>query len=257
MFMASRRSAQTLNAESLYRCCEDGCYVEDIDSGDQIHLTSNALSPSAMRQAAGIGRYGSWPKPSPVPRPVENLVRRLTATPGETEDPQEPWPRLSDYGADFEKFLEHFDSTCQTGDVPLHTVAARARLYALGKCLEDSLLDSYKGFLLRADKEGTLHHSPELVYSAIIERLKSKVFGHRGRRRQLPRSRGSKGSSQEWAPVCRTLAYGGVCSQGEYCRFDHNPETLRRARRQKQQRNQSKKSKGNLARSQDPGTPTG
>ena len=128
--MASHRSAQTLNAESLYRCCEDGLYVEDIDSGDQIHLTSNALSPSAMRQAAGIGRYGSWPKPSPVPRPVENLVRRLTATPGETEGPQEPWPRLSVYGADFEKFLEHFDSTCQTGDVPLHTVAARARLYA-------------------------------------------------------------------------------------------------------------------------------
>ena len=108
-------------------------YVEDVDSGDQIHLTSNALSISAMRQAAGIGRYGSWPKPLLVPRPVQNLVRRLSVTPGETEGSQEPWPRLSVYGADFEKFLEHVDSICQTGDVPLHTVAARARLYALGK----------------------------------------------------------------------------------------------------------------------------
>ena len=106
----------------------------------------------------------------PVPLPVQDLVRRLSATPGETEDSQEPWPRLSDYGADFGQFLEDFDSTCQTGDAPLHTVAARARLYALGRCLEDSPLDCYKGFLLTADKEGTLHHSPELVYSAITER---------------------------------------------------------------------------------------
>ena len=171
--MAPRRSAQTLVAESLY-CCKDGWYVEDVDSGDQLHLTSNALSLSAMRQAADIGRYGSRPRPVPVPLPVQDLVRRLSATPGETEGSQEPWPRLSDYGADFGQFLEDFDSTCQTGDAPLHTVAARARLYALGKCLEDSLLDSYKGFLLRADKEGTLHHSPELVYSAIIERLEIK-----------------------------------------------------------------------------------
>ena len=142
--MAPRRSAQTLVAESLY-CCKDGCYVEDVDSDNQIHLTSNALSMSAMRQAAGIGRYGSWPRPLPVPLPVHNLVRRLSATPGETEGSQEPWPRLSDYGADIGKFLEDFvDSTCQTGDAPLHTVAARARLYAFGKCLEDSLLDSYK-----------------------------------------------------------------------------------------------------------------
>ena len=173
--MASRRSAQTLGAETLY-CCKDGWYVEDVDSGDQLHLTSNALSLSAMRQAAGIGRYGSWPKPLPVPLPVQNLVRRLSATPGETEGSQEPWPRLSDYGADFGQFLEDFDSTCQTGDAPLHTVAARARLYALGKCLEESLLDSYKGHLLRADKKGTLHHSPELVYSDIITRLEKRYL---------------------------------------------------------------------------------
>ena len=181
--MASRRSAQALGAESLY-CCKDGWYVEDVDSGDELHLTSNALSLSAMRQAANFGRYGSWPRPASVPLPVQNLVRRLSATPGETEGSQEPWPRLSDYGADFGQFLEDFDSTCQTGDAPLHTVAARARLYALGKCLEDSLLDSYKGHLLRADKKGTLHHSPELVYSAITEKLKPKALGHRGRRRQ-------------------------------------------------------------------------
>ena len=257
MFMASRHSAQTLGAESLY-CCKDGWYVEDVDSGDQLHLTSNALSLSAMRQAADIGRYGSRPRPVPVPLPVQDLVRRLSATPGETEGSQEPWPRLSDYGADFGQFLEDFDSTCQTGDAPLHTVAARARLYALGKCLEESLLDSYKGHLLRADKKGTLHHCPELVYSDIITRLKSKVLGHRGRRGQrAPRPRGSKGSSQEWAPVCRKLAYDGCCSQGEVCRFDHNFDAVRLARRQKQQRNQSKKDIGSPARSQDPGTPTG
>ena len=109
----------------------------------------------------GLAQYGSWPKPLPVPLPVQNLVRRLSATPGETEGSQEPWPRLSGCGADFGQFLDHFDSTCQTGDARLHTVAARARLYALGKCLEDSLLDSYKGHLLRADKKGTLHHSPD------------------------------------------------------------------------------------------------
>ena len=104
--MASRRSAQTLGAETLY-CCKDGWYVEDVDSGDELHLTSNALSLSAMRQAAGIGRYGSWPKPLLVPLPVQNLVRRLSATPGETAGSQEPWPRLSDYGADFDNCLHH------------------------------------------------------------------------------------------------------------------------------------------------------
>ena len=255
--MASRRSAQTLGAKSLY-CCKDGLYVEDVDSGDQIHLTSNAFSMSAMRQAAGIGRYGSWPKPLLVPLPVQTLVRRLSAAPGETAGSPEAWPRLSDYGADFGQFLEDFDSTCQTGDAPLHAVAARARPYALGKCLEESLLDYYKRHLLRADKKGTLHHSPELVYSDIITRLKSKVLGHRGRRGQrAPRPRGSKGSSEEWAPVCRKLAYGGGCSQGEVCRFDHNFDAVRLARRQKQQRNQSKKGIGSPARSQDPGTPTG
>ena len=197
-------------------------------------------------------------RPLPVPLPVHNLVRRLSATPGETEGSQEPWPRLSDYGADFGKFLADFDSTCQTGDAPLHTVAARARLYALGKCLEDSLLDSYKGFLLRADKKETLHHSPELVYSAITERLKSKVLGHRGRRRQrAPRPRGSTGSSQGWAQVCRELASRGRCSQGADCPFVHDPDAVRLARRQKQQRNQSKKSRNSPARSQGPGTPTG
>ena len=194
--MASRRSAQTLGAESLY-CCKDGWYVEDVDSGDQLHLTSNALSLSAMRQAADIGRYGSRPRPASVPLPVQNLVRRLSATPRDTESSQEPWPRLSAYGPDFEQFLQDFDSTCQTGDTPLHSVAARARLYALGKCLEESLLDSYKGLLLTADKKGTLHHSPELVYSDIITRLENKVLGHKSNRRQTaPRPRGSTGSSQ-------------------------------------------------------------
>ena len=255
--MAPRRSAQALGADSLY-CCKDGWYVEDVDSGDQLHLTSNALSLSAMRQAADIGRYGSRPRPVSVPLPVQDLVRRLSATPGQTEGSQEPWPRLSDYGADFGQFLEHFDSTCQTGDAPLHTVAARARLYALGKCLEGSLLDSYKGHLLRADQQGTLHHSPELVYSDIITRIKSKVLGHKGSRRQrAPRPRGSKGSSQRWAQVCRELASLGRCSQGADCPFLHDPDAVRLARRQKQQRNQSKKGIGSPARSLDPGTTTG
>ena len=131
---------------------------------------------------------------------------------------------------EFDSFIQEFEVVCQLGDVPLHTLAARALLAALGRCCEGRMQDCHRDLLRAAEKDGRLTAAPEQVYDTVVKRLRQMVT-QGGNNQRVARGRRGVPGSEARLRVCRELLTRGACSQGDLCLHDHDPARVQAGRR--------------------------